>query len=41
MRTPVENSSKMESELYNMRREIDKLKNVVKDKVVENLDEMI
>ena len=41
MRTPVENSSKMESELYNMRREIDKLKNVVKDKAVENLDEMI
>ena len=41
MRTPVENSSKMESELYNMRREMDKLKNVAKDKAVENLDKMI
>ena len=31
----------MENELSNMRREMDKLKNVVKDRVVENLDGMI
>ena len=31
----------MESELHNMRREMDELRNVVKDRVVENLDGMI
>ena len=40
-RTPEENSSRMESELRNMRREMDELKNAVKDKAVENLDGMI
>ena len=41
MRTLEENSSKMESELHNMRREMDKLRNAVKDKAMENLDGMI
>ena len=41
MRTPEKNSSKMENELRNMMREMDELKNVVKDKAVENLDGMI
>jgi len=36
MRTPEENSSRMESELHNRRREMDKLRNVVEDKVMEN-----
>ena len=36
-----ENSSKMESELRKMRREMDELRNVVKDRAVENLDGMI
>ena len=31
----------MESELYNMRREMDELRNAVKDKAMENLDGMI
>ena len=38
---PEENSSRMESKLCKMRREMDELKNVVKDKAVENLDGMI
>ena len=38
---PEENSSRMESKLHKMRREMDELKNVVKDKAVENLDGMI
>ena len=41
MRTPEENSSRMESELYNMMREMDELRNAVKDKAMENLDGMI
>ena len=36
-----ENSSKMESELRNMRREMDKLSNAMKDRAMENLDQMI
>jgi len=36
-----ENSSKMESELLNIRREMGELKNAVKDRVVESLDKMI
>ena len=40
-RTPEENSSRMENELCNMKREMDELKNVAKDRAVENLDEMI
>ena len=40
-RTPEENFSKMERELSNMRRKMDKLRNVVKDRAVENLDRMI
>ena len=40
-RMPEENSSRMESKLRKMRREMDELKNVVKDKAVENLDGMI
>jgi len=31
----------MESELRNIRREMDELRNAVKDRVVENLDRMI
>ena len=41
MRASKENSSRMENELRNMRREMDELGNTVKDKAVENLDEMI
>ena len=40
-RTPEENSFRMESELCNVRREMDKLRNAIKDKTVENLDRMI
>ena len=40
-RTSEENSSRMESELRIMRREMDQLRNVVKDKAIENLDGMI
>ena len=40
-RTSEENSSRMESELCIMRREMDELRNVVKDRAVENLDGMI
>lgn len=36
-----ENLSKMESELRNMRREMDELRGVVKEKAMENLDRMI
>ena len=38
---PEENSSRMESELCNMGREMDELRNAVKDRAVENLDGMI
>ena len=31
----------MESELHNIKREMDKLKNAVKDNAVENMDRMI
>ena len=40
-RTPEENLYRMESELCNVRREMDKLRNAVKDKAVENLEKMI
>ena len=40
-RTPEENFSRMERELSNMRRKMDKLRNVVKDRAVENLDRLI
>ena len=40
-RTLEENPSRVESELCDMKRETDKLRNAVKDKVVENLDEMM
>ena len=33
---PEENLYRMESELYNMRRQMDKLRNMVKDKAMEN-----
>ena len=36
-----ENSSRMENELHSMKREMDELKSVVKDKVIENLDRMV
>ena len=36
-----ENSSRMESELCSMRREMDELRNAVKEKVVDNLDGII
>ena len=36
-----ENSSRMESKLRSMRKKMDELKNVVKDRVVDNLDEII
>ena len=36
-----ENSSKMKNVLRNIRREMDELGNAVKDKAVENMDEMI
>ena len=38
---PEENSSRMESELRNMRREMDELRNAVKDRAMENLGGMI
>ena len=43
MRTRVlnENSSRMKSKLSNMTRAMDELKNVVKDRAVENLDRII
>ena len=41
MRTLKENSSKVENELHNMRREMDKLNHAMKDKAMENLDGMI
>ena len=41
IRTSEENSSKMENELCNMRREMDKLSNAMKDRAMENLDRMI
>ena len=40
-RTSEENSSKMENGLHSIRREMDELRNVVKDKAVENLDGVI
>lgn len=40
-RTSGEDSTRMENELHNMRKEIDKLKSAVKDKGGENLDWMI
>ena len=40
-RTPEENLSRMESKLRNIRREMDELRNAVKDRAVENLDRMI
>ena len=36
MRTPEENLYRMESELHNMRRQMDKLRNMVIDKAMEN-----
>ena len=36
-----ENSSRMKNVLRNIRREMDELGNAVKDKAVENMDEMI
>ena len=41
MKALEENSSKMESELRNMKREMDELRNAVKDRAIENLDGMI
>ena len=41
MRASKENLSRMESELHNMRREMDELRSVVKDKTFENLNGMI
>ena len=40
-RASEENSSKMEKELRNLRREMDELRNTVKDRVVENMDRII
>ena len=40
-RTLEENSSRMESKLRNIRKEMDELRNAVKDKAMENLDGMI
>ena len=40
-RTSGEDSTRMENELHNMRKEMDKLKSAVKDKGGENLDGMI
>ena len=40
-RTSGKDSTRMENELHNMRKEIDKLKSAVKDKGGENLDGMI
>ena len=39
--TSGEDSTKMENELRNMRKEVDKLKSAMKDKSGENLDGMI
>ena len=39
MRLLEENSSIMESELHNTKREMEKLRNVLKDRAMENLDE--
>ena len=36
-----ENLSRLESKLCNMKREMDELKNAVKDRAIENLDGMI
>ena len=36
-----ENPSKMESELCSMRREMDELRNAVKDRAMDNLDGII
>ena len=36
-----ENSSKMDNELHNMRKEINELRNAINDRAVENLDGMI
>ena len=41
MRALEENLFRMESKLHNMKREMDELRNVVKDRVVANLDGMI
>ena len=41
MKALEENSSRMESELRNMKREMDELRNAVKDRAIENLDGMI
>ena len=41
MRALEENSSRMESMLCNMKREMDELRNAVKDRAIENLDGMI
>lgn len=41
MKASEENSYGKENELRNMRREMDELKNAVKDRVVQNLDVMI
>ena len=40
-RTLEENFYRMESELCNVRREMDKLRNAIKDKAVETLEKMI
>ena len=40
-RTSGEDSTRMENELHNMRKEMDKLKSAMKDKGRENLDGMI
>ena len=40
-RTSGEDSTRMENELHNMRKEMDKLKSALKDKGRENLDGMI
>ena len=41
IRTTKENSSRMKSMLHNIRREMDELRNAVKDRVIENLDGVI
>ena len=41
IRTAKENSSRMKSMLHNIRREMDELRNAVKDRVIENLDGVI
>ena len=40
-RTSGEDSTRVENELHNMRKEMDELKSSMKDKGRENLDEMI